>query len=149
MNEPIDHRSELDKGQKGGREFFVAGGDAAHGLDAPKEVFDVMAVSVVSAVEVGGLSATAFGRNAAASALGPQPAAEVVGVKALVGYDKAAPSPRSTGSTASRSWRGPGASATARARPCRFTMAANLVFSPPLVRPIAWANWPPAGLVPC
>lgn len=66
-------------------------------FDAAKEVFDVMAVAIVSAVEAGGLPATAFRRNATASALGAQPAAEVVGVKALVRHDEAVPSPREHG----------------------------------------------------
>lgn len=95
MNEPIDHRSEMDEGEKGGREFFVAGGDAAHGFDAAKEVFDVMTVAIVSAVEAGGQPATAFRRNANSECTGRATvsAAEVVGVKALVRHGKGATVP--------------------------------------------------------
>lgn len=102
MNEPIDHRSELNEGEKGGREFLVTGADA-----------DFLLVQALT---------------------------ESVGIKSFVG-DDAAPTCRSQhGLSCFEVVARPAANETASARPCRSTRAASLVFSPPLVRPMACAD---------
>ena len=76
MSEPIEHGGELDEGQEGDGELVVAGGDAAVFFDAAEEVFNVMAVSVVAAMEPGRMTTTPPGGNATTGVLGAQALAE-------------------------------------------------------------------------
>ena len=54
MSEPIQCGCELHESEKGDGEFFISSGDAPEFFDTAKEVFDVMAVFVVAAMEAGG-----------------------------------------------------------------------------------------------
>ena len=89
MSEPIHDRSEVNEAQEGAGEFIVASADPTLGFDAAEEVFDLMALPVVTAVEAGGPQPTAIGRDAAAGALGEQARPEDIGIEALVGHDPA------------------------------------------------------------
>jgi hypothetical protein len=46
-------------------DFVVAGADAAMGLDPTKEIFDPMALSVITAMEPARMAPAAFGRDTA------------------------------------------------------------------------------------
>ena len=87
MGEPIQCGGELDEGQESGRELVVAGGNASEFLNAAKEIFDVVAMPVVAAMEPGRMTATVSGRNTAAGMLRAQAGAETIGVESLVGHD--------------------------------------------------------------
>ena len=90
MSEPIQDGGEQHEGEESGGELFVAGGDAPKLLQAAKEVFDVMAMPVVTAMEAGGMPAALSGRNAAPGVLRAQLGAESISVEALVGHDPVA-----------------------------------------------------------
>ena len=87
MSEPIQGGSEQHEGEESDGELFVAGGDAPELLNAPKEVFDVVAMPVVTAMEAGWMPAALSGRNAAPGVLCAQIGTESIGVEALVGHD--------------------------------------------------------------
>jgi len=84
MNEPIEDSGELNEGEEGGGEFFVAGADASVAFNPAEEIFDLMPVAIVAAVERDGVTARAFWRDAGAGALTPQFGAQGIGVEALV-----------------------------------------------------------------
>lgn len=87
MSEPIQGGGEQHESEERGGELFVAGGDAPEPLNAPKEVFDVVAMPVITAMEAGGMPAALPGRNAAPGVLRAQIGAESIGVEALVSHD--------------------------------------------------------------
>lgn len=87
MSEPIQCGSELHESEEGDGEFFIASGDATEFFDAAKEVFDVVAVPVVTAMEAGWRPPSFSGWNTAAGVLSAQVGAKRIGVEALVGYD--------------------------------------------------------------
>jgi len=89
MSEPIHDRGEMNEAQEGAGEFIVSSADSTLGFDAAKEVLDLMALPVVTAVETGRPQPTAFGRDAAAGVLGAQARPEDIGIEALVGHDPA------------------------------------------------------------
>jgi hypothetical protein len=94
MREPIEDGGKLDEAEEGDGEFVVAGGDEAVRFDPAEEVFDLMAVPLVPPMEMGRLSAAAFGRDAAAGALSVQSPAEGIGIEAFIGHDPVATHPR-------------------------------------------------------
>src|SRR5882762_356339 len=91
MSEPIHDGGELDEAEEGAGEFGVTSADAAVGFAAAEEVLNVVTALVVTAMEADRVPPATFRRDAAPGALGAQPGAEEVGVKALVGHDSAVP----------------------------------------------------------
>lgn len=89
MTEPIHDRSEVNEAQEGAGEFIVASADPALRFDAAEEVFNLMALPVVTAVEAGRPQPTAFGRDAATGALIAQIRPKDIGIEGLVGHDPA------------------------------------------------------------
>ena len=87
MSEPIQGGSEEHEGEESDGELFVAGGDAPEFLNAPKEVFDVVAMPVITAMEAGWMPTASSGRNAASGVLRAQIGTESIGIEALVGHD--------------------------------------------------------------
>lgn len=86
MSEPIQGGREQHEGEESGGEFIVAGGNALESLNAPKEIFDVVAMPVITAMEAGGLPPAFLGgiqHGECCAQLG----AESIGVEALVGHD--------------------------------------------------------------
>ena len=105
MSEPIKHGGELDEGQEGGGELVVAGGDPTVFFDATEEVFDVLAIPVVVAMEPGRTEATLSGWNATAGMLGAQTVPEPISVEPFISYDpmvRHTPQPRRAGRVGGR-----------------------------------------------
>lgn len=84
MSEPIEGGSEKDEAEESEGEFFVASADAAMTFDPAEEVFDLVAVAIIPAMESDGAAARTFGRNANSRALPAEPRAKGVGVEAFV-----------------------------------------------------------------
>jgi len=93
-SEPIEDGGELNKGEKGEGEFFIASRDAAMDFDATEEVFDLVAAAVVAAMESDALTASSFGWNATSGPLLAQLLAENVGIESFVGDDPVSSGPR-------------------------------------------------------
>jgi hypothetical protein len=91
VSEPIQGGRELDESEEGGGEFFIASGNAAEFFDAAKEIFDVMAMFVVTAMEAGRTPPAFSGWNTAAGVLGVQIGAKCIGVETLVGHGTVVP----------------------------------------------------------
>ena len=87
MSEPIQCGCELHESEEGRGEFFIASGDAPDFFDAAKEVFDVVAMLVVTAMEAGRRFPAFSGWDTAAGVLGAQIGAKRIGVEALVGHN--------------------------------------------------------------
>jgi hypothetical protein len=49
--EPEQDRGELNKREKGGGEFFIAGGDTTVAFDRREEVFDAVSTAIKSGAE--------------------------------------------------------------------------------------------------
>lgn len=107
LSEPIQSGGKLHEGQESEGELLVAGGDAPEYFDAGKEICDVMAVPVVTAMESSRMVAAPSRRDSTAGTLRAQIGAETIGVEALVGHDPVTPQ--------APPWRGHGVQVVLRA----------------------------------
>jgi hypothetical protein len=64
MSEPIEHRNELYKAEKGDGQLLLASGDPTMPFDAGKVVFDRVSVRIEVAIEAIGSAPRALGRDA-------------------------------------------------------------------------------------
>ena len=84
MSEPVEHRCEADKAEKGDGEFLVARGDAPVALDAGEKILDSVAVPIKTSVEVELPSPAAAGWDADHAARAGHVTTEGVGIKAAI-----------------------------------------------------------------
>ena len=115
-------------------------------FDAAEEVFDGMTVPAQQTAEVVRRAPIATRRDADHGARAYQVRTERLGIEYFVSHDLLAGQMGLERLEGLPVVRGPGASEMPTARPMASTTAASLVLRPPLVRPMAWALWPPRGL---
>lgn len=84
VSEPEEDGSELNEGEEGGREFFVASGDAAVAFDRSEKVFDAVPPAIEPGAEGAFATATAAAGDGAGAARYSHAGAQAVGVEALV-----------------------------------------------------------------
>jgi hypothetical protein len=87
MREPIKDGCELNEPKKGLGEFVVPSGDATMTLDAAEEIFDMMAVPIITAVKGHGNASVATGSDAATGPLCAEANPEGICIEALVGHN--------------------------------------------------------------
>ena len=74
----------MNEGEEGGREFFVASGDAAVAFEGGEEAFDAVPAAIEPGAEGAFATATASSRDGAGAARYRYAGAQAVGVEALV-----------------------------------------------------------------
>ncbi len=89
MSEPIKRYREVNEAEIGLGEFVVASGDSAVGLNPAKEVFDLVAMPVVTAMVACRLESVPARRDAGSAAMGQQVRTEGRRIEALVGDNPA------------------------------------------------------------
>lgn len=90
-SEPVEHRRDLNKGEKSRCELVVASADAPMAFDTAEEVFDAVSLAIVAAVESDGSAAVPLRRDAESSTLPTESCAERISIEALVGNRLAVP----------------------------------------------------------
>ena len=105
--DPVENGAEGEERGEGGGQLIVARGDAAAAFQAGKEVFHLMPVPIVAAVEEASLLARGIERQAGKDVLLHQERSQGVGVVSFVGDQARLPALRSN----------------LRARPCPSTKA--------------------------